>query len=135
MQDLAIRFMALRLAVAAGWRSWEHMGAGGAIKPDGMVLLTHSPYGPGWAYLEYEQSARRTQKLSGKLRGYASDLRQDDWPVLVVAWDDKAKRILHELGREMRVRMITTTRGRLAGHDAMDSAAIWSMYGVPVPLG
>ena len=69
------------------------------------------------------------------MRGYASDRRQDDWPVLVVAWDDEAERILRQLGREMRTRMITTTRQLIADHDAVGSAVIWSMYGVPVPLG
>ena len=135
VMDVMGRFMALGLAVAAGWRSWEHMGAHGAIKPDGMVRLTQSPYGPGWHYIELEQSARRTQKLANKMRGYASDRRQDDWPVLVVVWDNEAERILHELGRERRIRMITTTRRRLADHGAVGSAAIWSMYGLPAPLG
>ncbi len=134
VMDLAARFMAAGLVVSAGWRSWEHMGAHGAIKPDAMVLLTHSLYGPGWCYLEYEQSARRTYKLTAKLRGYSSDRRHDDWPLLVVAWDDEAERILHQLGRERRIHMITTTRKRVATHEAVGSAAIWSMYGTPAPI-
>ncbi len=135
VMDLAARFMALGLAVAAGWRSWEHMGVHGGIKPDGMIKLTHGPYGPGWAYLEMEQSARRTQKLATKIRGYASNRRQDDWPVLVVVWDDEAERILQRLGRERHIRMITTTRQRLAAHEHVGSASIWSMYGMPASLG
>ena len=135
VMDLAARLMAAGVPVAAGWRSLEHMGVHGAIKPDAMVLLAHSPYGPGWHYLEYEQSARRAYKLSRKLRGYASDRRQDDWPVMVVVWDEEAERILQELGLERKIRMLTITRGRLAAHEAVGGVAIWSMYGRDVPIG
>ena len=68
------------------------------------------------------------------MRGYSSDRRHDDWPLLVVAWDDEAERILHQLGRERRIHMITTTRKRVATHEAVGSAAIWSMYGTPAPI-
>ena len=43
--------------MAAGWRSWEQLKASG-ISPDGMVFLERSPYGPTWAYFEYERTAR-----------------------------------------------------------------------------
>ena len=135
VMDLGARFMDAGLVVAAGWRSWEHMGMHGAIKPDAMVWLSHSPYGPGWHYLEWEQSARRKYKIGRKLNGYASGRRQDDWPVLVVAWDDEPERILQELGRKMGIRMMTTTRKRLVHTAAVGSAAIWSMYGTPAPIG
>ena len=55
--DLMGEFAAAGVTGAAGWRCWEHMGFE-AIAPDGLVYLEHSPYGPGWHYLECERFAR-----------------------------------------------------------------------------
>ena len=35
----------------------------------------------------------------------------------------------------MGIRMMTTTRKRLVHTAAVGSAAIWSMYGTPAPIG
>ena len=63
--------LARGLPVAAGWRSWEQLKASG-ISPDGMVFLERSPYGPTWAYFEYERTARGEAWVGRKLRGYGS---------------------------------------------------------------
>jgi hypothetical protein len=72
VMSLMGEFMAAGLPAAAGWRSWEHLGGGGGIAPDGMVCLRRSPYGPGWHYVEYERSARGERRVRSKLRGYLS---------------------------------------------------------------
>ena len=64
-------FLARGLPVAAGWRSWEQLKASG-ISPDGMVFLERSPYGPTWAYFEYERTARGEARVGRKLTGYGS---------------------------------------------------------------
>ena len=61
-------FLAWGLPVAAGWRSWEQLKASG-ISPDGMVFLERSPYGPTWAYFEYERTAGGEARVRRKLRG------------------------------------------------------------------
>ena len=95
VMDLMGGFLDGGLDVAAGWRSWEDMGAdGGGIAPDGLVLLRHSPYGPGWHYVEYELRARGVSRVVRKLRGYGSARRRDRWPVLVVVRDEAAERDL-----------------------------------------
>ena len=121
--------------VASGWRSWEHLGGSGGIAPDGLVYLRESPYGPGWHYVEYERRARGEYKANRKLVGYSSNRRQNNWPVLVVCWDDSAERAFHEVGREMRVRMLTTTGDRLEEHGPMNNVHCWSNYGQRVIVG
>ena len=64
-------FLARGLPVAAGWRSWEQLKATG-ISPDGMVFLERSPYGPTWAYFEYERTAGGEAWVRRKLLGYGS---------------------------------------------------------------
>ena len=64
-------FLARGLPVAAGWRSWEQLKESG-ISPDGMVFLERSPYGPTWAYFEYERTARGEARVGRKLTGYGS---------------------------------------------------------------
>ena len=74
VMELVGKFAAAGLVGAAGWRCWEHMGGSGGIAPDGLVYVEHSPYGPGWHYLEYERSARGRSRVEWKMRGYASPL-------------------------------------------------------------
>lgn len=126
------QFAKIGLAVANGLRSWESWG-GGALAPDGMVRLLRSPYGPGWHYFEEERSARRRFRAEDKLGNYCSGERRDNWPVMFVLWDDEAERIFKEVGREHRLRLLTTTRQRLAEHGVLGPC--WSMYGEIVSLG
>ena len=130
--SLLARFAKAGLPVANGWRSWEDWGDG-ALAPDGMVRLEHSPYGPGWHYLEQENSARRRFRVGNKLRNYGSGKRQDDWPVAFVLWDDEAEGIFQELGRNLGLRLLTTTKGRLEEYGPLGPC--WSMYGRTVTLG
>ena len=92
VMELMGEFAAAGLVGAAGWRCWEHMGGSGGIAPDGLVYVEHSPYGPGWHYLEYERSARGRSRVERKMRGYASPRRINDWPVLMVVWDRRPRR-------------------------------------------
>jgi hypothetical protein len=129
------QFMAAGLPTSDGRRSWEHLGHGG-IAPDGMVLLEHGPYGPGWHYLEYELSARGERRVSEKLRGYLlSDRRQDNFPVLVVSWNDSAEAVFQQLGRESRLPMLTTTKCRLELYGPLGHPDCWSRYGERVTIG
>lgn len=136
VMDVLGGFLEGGLPVAAGWRSWEYLGSGvGGIAPDGMVFLGQSPFGPTWAYLEYERSARGEARVGSKLNGYGSPNRQDDWPVLVVCWDEAAESVFHLVGRRLRVPMLTTTIGRIAGHGPLNNDRCWQIYGEPVVLG
>ena len=129
------QFMAAGLPVAEGSRSWEHLGLDGGIAPDGMVLLEHGPFGPGWHYVEYELSARGERRVSEKLRGFLPDRRQDNFPVLVVSWNDAAEAVFQRLGGESGLRMLTTTKKRLETSGPLNHPDCWSMYGEPVTIG
>ena len=122
------------LAVAPGWRSWEHLGDA-SIVPDAMINLSQSPYGPGWCYFEYERSARGFARVSRKLRGYGARNRQDDWPVLVACWNDSSEAVFHEVGSQLGLRMLTTTVGRLKEHPVIGPGGCWSRYGRPSVIG
>ena len=106
-----------------------------SIAPDAVIYLTESPYGPGWHYLEYERRARGKVRAERKLRGYGSPRRRDKWPVLFVVWDSVSEHVYQSLGRENRIKLITTTIPRLAMHELVDSPLCWSIYGQPVALG
>ncbi len=133
LMNVAGDFLSRGLAVASGARSWEHLGSGG-IAPDALVFLNSSPYGPGWHYVEYELRARGRTTVLDKLRGYASGRRQDRWPVLVIVRNDRVEQLFHEVGREPKIRMLTSTVERLGEYSLLGDARCWSMYGVPRPL-
>ena len=118
--------------VANGWRVWEGWGDG-ALAPDGMVFLSLSPYGAGWHYFEEERSARRRRRAEEKLHNYLSRWRPNLWPVIFVLWDDEAEQIFQAIGREHGLKLLTTTRQRLARYGALGPC--WSMYGETVTLG
>ena len=118
------------MAFAPGWRTWEHLGNMG-LAPDALLRVLESPYGPGWCYLEYERSARSLSKVSRKLRGYGSSLRQDDWPVLVVSWDARSEAVFHEVGAQLGLRMLTTTLERVSEHPVLGGDSCWTRYGRP----
>ena len=134
IMDLMGEFAAAGVVGAAGWRCREYMG-GEAIAPDGLVYLEHSPYGPGWHYLEYERSVRGRGRLERKMRGYASPRRMNDWPVLLVVWDSEAEVAFQQVGREAGVPMLTSTVERIKKHRAVRDPRRWSMYGEAMGLG
>ena len=138
---LMAEFLREGLLVAAGWRSRERW-RGGGIEPDGMVFLTSylSPFGPSWHYIEYELSARYAARALKKFLRYLHTRRQDDFPLLLVAWNANAERHFQEIGRHNNGRdgfakLITTTVERLARHGALGNDRCWSWYGAPVQLG
>lgn len=136
VMDVLGAFLEGGLPVAAGWRSWEYLGSGiGGIAPDGMTFLEQSPFGPTWAYLEYERSARGEARISDKLNGYGAPTRRDDWPVLVVCWNDAAELVFQQVGIRLRIPMLTTTIGRIADHGPLHNDRCWQMYGEPVMIG
>ena len=128
-------FMAAGLPTASGWRSWEHLGGGGGIAPDGMVYLEASPYGSGWHYVEYELRASGKVRIARKLRGYVAGGRQDDWPVLFVVTGETAERNWHVVGGALGARMVTATTGRLRRGGVVGSEGVWSLYGEYVVVG
>ena len=127
-------FMARGLPCACGWRSWEHLGGGGGIAPDGMVLLESSPFGPGWHYVEYERRAQGVRRVGRKLNGYVAGGRQDWWPVLVVVENQRVEDTFQEVGAELGVRMATTQLGRLRAEGAF-GVGVWNVGGVGTTLG
>ena len=113
--------------MAAGWRSWEQLKASG-ISPDGMVFLERSPYGPTWAYFEYERTARGEARVGRKLNG-------DGCPVLIVCWNDDAESVFQRLGSGMGIPLLTTTIKRLEEHGPLGNFGCWSVYGQPARIG
>ena len=134
VMDLMREFAAAGVVGAAGWRCLERMGFE-AIAPDGLVYLEHSPYGPGWHYLEYERSARGRNRVERKMRGYASPLRMNDWPVLMVVWDREAELMVQQVGQPAGVPMLTSTVERIKKYRAVGDPLRWSMYGEAMGLG
>ena len=135
VMELVGKFAAAGLVGAAGWRCWEHMGGSGGIAPDGLVYVEHSPYGPGWHYLEYERSARGRSRVERKMRGYASPQRINDWPVLMVVWDREAEAVFQQVGEQAGVPMLTSTVERTKKYKVVGDPGCWSMYGEAVGLG
>ena len=136
LMDLMGQFMLAGLETAAGWRSWEHMGRKGAIKPDGIVYLPSGPYGPGWNYVEYERRAQGRRRIETKLRGYLSQARQDRFPVMVVCVDENAERYFHQVGREGNgLELVTGTEERLEKYGSVGTVQCWRMYDQQVLVG
>ena len=136
VMELVRHFIAAGIPVAAGWRSRERW-LGGGIEPDAMVLLTRSPFGPGWHYIEYERSARNQARAERKLGRYLYSRRQDGFPVIVAAWSDRAEAHFQNLGRESGapLKLLTTTIERLKRCGPVGDTGCWSHYGEPVSLG
>ena len=135
LMDLMGEFLSGGLEVASGWRSWENLGSGGGIAPDGLVFLQNSPYGPGWHYVEYELRARGMGTVVQKLRGYGSGRRQDRWPLLMIVRDERVEQRFQEVGWEGNLRMVTATLDRLARFSVLEDTRTWSKYGRGAALG
>ena len=133
--DIAAGFRAAGVTVASGWRSWEQISGNTGIRPDAMLWLENSPFGPGWHYLEYERRAQGFVRVKRKLRGYLSPQRQDRWPVLYVTRDERAEGVFQEVGREAGLPMLTSNMVRLADREVVGDSGCWSHYGAFVSLG
>ena len=128
-------FAAAGCALANGTRFVEHLGIEGGIAPDAILYLTVSPYGEGWHHVEYERSARGRARVSKKIRGYGSARRRDEYPLILVCWDERAEAEFQAEGRLLGLRLVTTTIKRLKNHGPLHPTDCWSMYGQPVRLG
>ena len=69
------------------------------------------------------------------MRGYASPLRMNDWPVLMVVWDSEAEVAFQQVEELSGVPMLTSTVDRIRKHKVVGDPHCWSMYGKPVSLG
>ena len=135
LRGLMGEFARVGCDIACGDRSWEHMGSSGGLSPDGMVFLSDSPYGTGWHYVEMERRAQGVRRVEAKVRGYASDRRQDRWPVLMACADERVEGYFHDVGEQMGgVPMLTCTLARLKEFGAVGNYDCWQMYGQFVPL-
>ena len=136
LKDFLLLLLGEGFKVAFGTRSWEDMGEeGGGISPDAVITLNNSPFGAGWHYFEYELTAQDDQKVSDKLNGFASPLRRDDFPLMVVCAGEQAEEIFHSVGQRLGIRMITTTLARLRDHGPLGNDLCWFHYGDMVQIG
>ena len=133
LTHLYVQLSSSGVPVATGERSWEHMGDG-AIAPDIVGFLDSNLFGPTWIYVELERTARSGERVRAKELGYANPRRQDDWPMALIAETPEAEKNFQEEGRELGIRMITTTRDRLEEHGPLENDRTWSHYGNPVQL-
>ena len=137
-EDLVSRLVAMHmgagLPAATGERHWEHLGDAG-IAPDAIVFVMGGPWGPTWAYAEIELSASGESRWDGKLSGYASQRRIDDFPVLAVCRDAKAEENAHAAGRALGIeRLLTTTLDLFSKAPGLGDDGLWSWYGRRVTL-
>ena len=132
--NLVAQLMAAGCPVGPGWHVWHHLGDEGGIKPDATVYLVSGPYGAGWYYIEFELSARSPVRIRGKLRGFDSRRRTDDWAVLVVTATDKAEQTFQQAAREMSVDIATTTVERLRRFGAVGNMECWRVGTQPTTL-
>ena len=136
LKDFLVSLSGEGFKVALGTRSWEDMGKeGGGINPDAIIRLNNSPFGEGWHYMEYELTAQELGQVRDKLIGFASPLRRDDFPLMLVCAHEQAERIFHAVGQRLGIRMITTTLARLRDHGALGNDQCWSHYGDMVQIG
>ena len=113
--------------VANGTRFQEHLGTQGGIAPDAMVSCAEGPFGEGWAYVEYERSARRTAAVFDKLNGYGSSRRRDSYPIMLACWDDEAEAHFRLQGRTLGVHLATATLERLQEYGPLNPTQCWSI--------
>ena len=127
--DLAGRFAAAGCPVANGWRFRDVMGEQGQVAPDAMVYAESSPFGPTWFYLEYELSRTSETRVAKKCRGYLSDTRSDDFPVMVACRRIAVPRFMDQGGDRMLIAPVEDLRkGNVVG----DAGTVWLHNGRPV---
>ena len=116
--------------VAPGWRFRDVMGSQGQIAPDAMIFIPQSPFGPTWFYLEYELEATGPKGARGKVRGYKSRLRSDDFPLLVVCRSNAVQHFEREsAGLPVLVAPVNEVRrGNVVG----ENGTVWRHEGEPV---
>ena len=129
LRALLAPFAAAGWPVANGTRFQEHLGGQGGIAPDAVIHLAGGPFGGGWAYVEYERSARRRADVADKLRGYGSLRRRDSFPVMLACWDDKAEAEFLQQGRELGLLLLTATLEGLHKHGPLGNAECWAIAG------
>ena len=123
-------FAAAGCPVAPGWRFRDIMGSQGQIAPDAMIFIPQSPFGPTWFYLEYELEATGPKGARGKVRGYQSPLRSDDFPLLVVCRSNAVQHFEREsAGQRVLVAPVNEVRrGNVVG----ENGTVWRYKGEPV---
>ena len=119
---------------APGWLARTTLATGQRIDPDAIILVK-TPWGWEWCYLEVELSDRSYLAVLPRCQKYGSEHRRDDFPVLIVCYNDAAEANFRMAGLAVDPppRMLTTTLRRLKDGEFFGEA-VWSHYGVPVTL-
>ena len=132
--NLAIAFKRCGVPVASGWRATLDVQTT-QLAPDAVVRIGSGPFGPGWYYLEYEQSANTPKRVLRKLRNYIA-LREEGYriPLLVVCASEAGQRAFQEIGQGADLDLLTALyddaiRGPISGN-----ANVWQHYGKKVAL-
>ena len=124
------RFRRAGAPVAVGWRGILDYGEHGRVLPDGMVYLTHSPFGPRWFIVEYERSAVHPTRVVRKLRAFTNPAIEIPFPVLVVCRTAAFANFRdYTFGRPALVATIDDVR---AGSILGRSGTVWFRDGQPV---
>ena len=132
---LSEQFIKAGCLVEPAWRAGDDLGQDrGGVVPDGIVYLFDGPYGPGWYWIEYERSAKGETRAGRKLKGYLSERRRDNYPVIFVLWNETAEKNFQAIGQERGLRMVTTTISRLKIYGAVGKPGCWSVYGEDVVI-
>ena len=132
--NLAIAFKRCGVPVACGWRATLDVQTT-QLAPDAVVRIGSGPFGPGWYYLEYEQSANTPTKILRKLRNYIALAEQGyRIPLLVVCASEAAQRAFQDIGQGADLDLLTALyddaiRGPITGNDN-----VWQYYGKKIAL-
>ncbi len=122
-------FSAAGCPIAPGWRFRDVMGSRGQVAPDAMIYVERSPFGPTWFHVEYELSAQAMVRVRRKFRGYHSQVRSDDFPLLCVC-KREAMQLVIDLGldRMLVAPVEDVRRSNVVG----DCGTVWLHGGRPV---
>ena len=94
-----------------------------------MVYVESSPFGPTWFYLEYELSRTSETRVAKKCRGYLSDARSDDFPVMVACRRIAVPRFMDQGVDRMLIAPVENLhKGNVVG----DAGTVWLHNGRPV---
>ena len=136
-QDCVLEFLVqcyeMGCPIVPEWRATITLANGIRLKPDGAVLAHTPTWGRTWCNVEVEYSDRTPKAIRKRCRRYASPNRLDDYPLLVVAYNERAETNFHLVGKRYGLRMLTTTMRRLA-ESGVAGEGVWSHYGAPVTL-
>ena len=133
INEIGARSNAAGLPFATGWRFVVNVPGVTQLAPDGVILVSTGPFGPGPYLMEFERSAVEPQSALKKCLPHRKAQEKGvGMPVIFVVENAEVEALYQQIGADLR--LLTTTLADVRKGPVVGRETCWRYQGKPVEI-